>query len=141
MAKVKHRTDRREDDFYETMPAVDPIRSNGARRVVTDEYDRLSTEDVVVSAITYVTSIIEILLFTRLILRLFGSISTNAIVSFIYAVTRPLIAPFANMFGITTIDYSIGTIEIVTIVAMIAYVLIAWALIGLVRLFRDARAT
>lgn len=77
----------------------------------------------------YIVNIIEILLVFRFILRMFGANPNAGFSSFIYNLTYPLVAPFINVFGISEVQNN--TIEWPTILAMIIYWLIGWAIVKL----------
>ncbi len=75
----------------------------------------------------YILGILEVLLAFRFILKLTGANATAGFTSFIYGITFPFAAPFLNVFRITRVEGSI--FEWTTILAMLVYWLIAWAII------------
>src|SRR6185436_6140184 len=77
----------------------------------------------------YILGILEALLAFRFVLKLLGANSAAGFTSFIYGVTLPFVGPFLNVFHITKIEGSI--FEWTTILAMLVYWLIAWAIIKL----------
>ena len=78
----------------------------------------------------YLLSVLEALLAFRFILKLLGANPGAGFTSFIYTVTYPLVAPFLNVFRITSVEGSV--FEWTTLLAMLVYWLIA---VGLIRLF------
>lgn len=81
---------------------------------------------------------IDILIFVRFILLLFGARTGVPFVDFWYNLTAPLIAPFAGMFGnIDTYNtYTGQRIEIEALVAIVIYSLIGYLFVLAVRLLR-----
>lgn len=83
-------------------------------------------------AIYLIFGIIEGLLAIRFVLRLLGANPNAGFASAINAVTRPFMAPFANLFGTPAAGGNV--VELNAIVAIIVYALIAWVLVKLARL-------
>jgi hypothetical protein len=77
----------------------------------------------------YLTGLIEVLLAFRFILKLLGANPSAGFSSFIYGVSYPFAAPFLNVFRITQVAGSV--FEWTTMLAMLVYWLIAWAIIKL----------
>lgn len=72
-------------------------------------------------------------------LRAFGANSGADFSRFIYAISTPLVAPFAGLFG--NPQSSGGVLELHSIVALIVYALLAWLLTRLAWLvFGDTRS-
>jgi hypothetical protein len=62
----------------------------------------------------------------RVVLKLIGANANNAFASFLYGTTGIFVAPFASLFPAPSADGMV--LEISTILAMIIYALIFWAL-------------
>jgi hypothetical protein len=77
----------------------------------------------------YVLSILEVLLAFRLVLKLLAANSAAGFTSFIYGITKPFASPFLSVFGITKVQGSV--FEWTTVLAMIVYWLVAFAIIKL----------
>ncbi len=77
----------------------------------------------------YVFGILEALLAFRFILKLLAANPNAGFSDFIYTVTYPFVAPFSNVFSRAVIVDSV--IEWTTLLAMLVYWLIAWAVIKL----------
>lgn len=77
----------------------------------------------------YILGLLEALLAFRFVLKLMGANPTAGFTSFIYAVTWPFTAPFLAVFSKTTVLGSI--FEWTTLLAMIVYYLIAFAIVRL----------
>ncbi len=123
------------------------VPSNVTRKTVIREH---SPESVIVNTprdtsgkvmifrayqvIWYILGIIESLLIIRFILRLTGARTASGFVRMIYDLTLPLIAPFRGIYP--TVNVEGAYFEAITIVAMIIYLLIAWALVYLFQLVK-----
>ena len=77
----------------------------------------------------YVLTILEAVLAFRFFLKLLGANPGAGFTHFIYAVTWPFTAPFLAVFPRTEISGSV--FEWTTLLAMVVYWLIAWAIIRL----------
>lgn len=74
--------------------------------------------------------ILQSLFLIRILLRLFDANEQNAFVDVIYSITAFFLSPFRNIFS--NIELNEGMIlEINTLIAMIVYALIAWAIISI----------
>lgn len=77
----------------------------------------------------YVLAVLEALLAFRFVLRMLGANPNAGFTDFIYALTRPFVQPFINVFRA---DYVAGAVfEWTTLLAMFVYWLIAWAIVKL----------
>jgi len=87
--------------------------------------------------IALVFTVVEVLLLIRFALKLFGANADQSLVSAIYGVTEPLIAPFRGVFAQPT-----GTpvVEIATLLAIIFFVLVAALIVAVVRAVTGRRA-
>ena len=87
--------------------------------------------------IALVFTVVEVLLLIRFALKLFGANPDQSLVSAIYGVTEPLIAPFRGIFA-----QPAGTpvVEIATILAIIFFVLVAALIVAVVRAVTGRRA-
>ena len=114
------------------------IRETGpAERNVVFEEDDVSYAtgySPLARVVWYVLGIINTLLGLRFLLRLFGANPAAAFTDFIYAVTSPLVSPFRNVIPATGIGS--GVVEWSTLLAMLVYWLLAYAI---VRLFAVSR--
>jgi hypothetical protein len=87
-----------------------------------------------IQIIWYLAGLIETLLTFRVILKLLGANPSAGFSSFIYSISYPLAAPFLNVFRITQVKGSV--FEWTTLLAMLVYWLIAWAIIKLLMMSR-----
>jgi hypothetical protein len=84
----------------------------------------------------YVLGIIEAFLAFRLIFKLLGANAGNTFVSLIYSISGALLAPFSGIFR-TAVSKGIETksvLEPATIIAMIVYAVIAYAIVRLIEI-------
>ncbi len=86
--------------------------------------------------IWYILGVVEVLLVSRILLKLIGANLNSGFTSFIYSISAPLASPFKGVLGVTTSLES--TIEWSTIIAMVVYAVVAF---GLVRLFQLIKPT
>jgi hypothetical protein len=77
----------------------------------------------------YIVGVVEVLLGFRFILKLLAANPAAGFTTFIYGITEPFAAPFLNVFRIPRVEGSI--LEWTTLLAMLVYLLIAWAIIKL----------
>lgn len=85
----------------------------------------------VYSIIAYIANSIEGILAIRLLLRLLGANTATPFVRFMNTISAPLVSPFRGIFANTQVNGS--TIEWYTVIAMVAYAVIAYALIRLIQ--------
>lgn len=86
--------------------------------------------------IWYALGVVEVLLVSRILLKLIGANLTSGFTSFIYSISAPLAAPFKGVLGVSTSMDSV--IEWSTIIAMVVYAVIAF---GIVKLFQLIKPT
>lgn len=89
---------------------------------------------IVVSLISVITGVIETLLVLRFIFRVAGANPSSGFVDFMYAISGPLVAPFAGIFGTPPVARGAvvaSVFEWSTIVALIIYGVIGAFLIRL----------
>jgi YggT family protein len=79
----------------------------------------------VVNIIYFLFGALELLLIVRVVLHLIGANAENGFANFIYAFSAPFVVPFASLFQNLALSTT-ATLEITTIIAMIAYAILAW---------------
>ena len=82
----------------------------------------------IVNIIYFLFGIVEFLLAIRVILKLIGANEANGFANFIYGLSAPLVALFANLVQ-NPVFNTTSIIEITTIIAMLVYAIMA-GLIG-----------
>ncbi|MDO8435246.1 MAG: YggT family protein [bacterium] len=97
-----------------------------------DSYNSPSTKPIYhgTRIIWYVVGLIDVLLAFRFFLKLFGANATAGFTTLVYSVTKPLAAPFLNVFRQGRLENNV--FEWTTLLAIFVYWLIGW---GIIRLF------
>lgn len=113
---------------HERVTYAEPgVASEHVETVATDPYaPRRAAAYRVRQAIYLLFGIIEGLIAIRFALRLLGANPDAGFAAFVYGVTAPLLAPFVGLFG--TPQYNGSVLELHSIVAIVAYALLAWVL-------------
>ena len=75
----------------------------------------------------YILGLLEAILAFRFILKLLAANPNAGFSNFIYTISYPFAAPFLNVFRISRVEGNI--FEWTTLLAMIVYLLIAWAIV------------
>lgn len=85
--------------------------------------------------IYFIFGLIEGLIAIRAVLRLLGANPNSGFASFIYGITAPFVAPFKGLFSEPA--FGRAELEFSSLVAIIVYALLAYALVRLLYLFAD----
>jgi uncharacterized protein YggT (Ycf19 family) len=117
--------------------AVTPVAPVRTSR--TDIYRSGGYNDRTVQIVWWVVGLIDTLIAIRFLLKMFGANTTSAFVSFMYALTDPMVAPFHGIFNTAAAGRSVFEPE--SIVAIIIYTLIGWGIVSLIRLMARNRTT
>lgn len=110
-------------------PVVDtgsPQKAYGTKKAIFRLYQ----------VIWYILGVVEVLLASRIILKLIGANLNSGFTSFIYSISAPLTSPFRGVLGETASLTNV--IEWSTIIAMAVYAVVAF---GLVKLFQLIKPT
>lgn len=91
------------------------------------QYETKKTIFRAYQVIWYILGVLEILLLFRLFLKAVAANPSSGFTQFIYTVTEPFAGPFLGVFRIDTVNGSV--FEWTTILAMVVYFLIAYALV------------
>ncbi len=86
---------------------------------------------LIISLLNFVVALAEILLGLRILLRLLAANPATPFVNWIYDMSEPLLAPFANMFPSPTLEEG-AVLDFSAIFAVIIYALIGYLLVELV---------
>lgn len=91
--------------------------------------------------IYWILGILEILLVSRFVLRLFGANPNSAFVDWIYNLSAIFVAPFQGIFPTSATDGAVTTavFEPATLVAIIFYAVLAWGIAKLISIFAGER--
>jgi uncharacterized protein YggT (Ycf19 family) len=99
---------------------------------VTEDTPAVYTSRTSASSIVYyLLDVLEVVLGFRLLLKLLGANAANGFTNLIYNITEPLVAPFRGILPSTTPSGVV--IEWASIIAMLVYALIAYAIVSLIR--------
>lgn len=126
-----------------TRTQAEGVTENGeavqSERVVRRQETDAPASGVAQNIIYLLYGILAGLLTFRLLFSLLGANRSNGFANFIYSVTGPFVAPFRSLFSVdTTIGDGTKRFELETLVALLVFGLIAWVLVRLVRVKRDA---
>jgi len=91
------------------------------------------------AVVGFIAGVVDILIAARFLGKLFGASAQSAFVSFIYTVSGPLVAPFQGIFG--NGGSKANSFETADLVAIVAYAVIAWGLVMLIRIITAPRGT
>lgn len=98
---------------------------------VGDETPVEQTTNVAARIISFIGGVIMALLGLRFLLMLLGANRGNGLVDFIYSASYPFAAPFFGIFNYQQ-QFGVSRFEFETLIAIVIYGLITWALIRLV---------
>ncbi len=84
------------------------------------------------AVIDFIITLVAALLGLRIVLKLFGANEANAVVQAIYAVSWPLVAPFADVFPSLALEQGY-VLEFATVFALVLYAVVAHIITTLVR--------
>lgn len=103
--------------------------------VATGHYVHRSVSDMLsmfVGRLVFTASfIITTILGLRFLLSVIGANPSNPIAHFIYNVSSPLVTPFVGLFNYTP-HYGISNFDFESLIALVAYGIIAWIIVALV---------
>ena len=108
----------------------DCVTSVLSKLTVSAMYRTLFTT-VLINVINFIFGISILALIIRFLLRLLGANPASGFTQFIYNSTNPLLDPFRNIFSPYVLDPG-NVIEFSTLLAIIAYALIAYLLVELI---------
>ena len=101
---------------------------------------RSNTYMWLVNSIYWLAGMLEILLGLRFILRLFGANPQNEFAQFINNLSAPFIAPFSTLFISPTSGGGANIFDINIVIAIIAYALLSYLTVSLIRFIFYQRA-
>jgi YGGT family len=99
-----------------------------------NKYTILRSGSGITRVIATIFSIIEMLLVFRFILKLLGANAENGLIQGLYDITQPLIGLFEGIFATmnTNIFGILGVFEPATVIAVVVFSFLEWALLKLV---------
>jgi len=109
---------------------ADARLSSDHRRHQVHTESRVGVEVVVTRIVYWAFGVIEALLAVRFLLRLLGANPEAAFTAFIYRLTEALLSPFEAVFPTQNVEGAV--FEWTTLLAIVVYALVAWAITALV---------
>ncbi len=94
---------------------------------------RSNTYKWIVNSIFWLVGMLEILLTTRFLLRLFGANPDNEFAQIISNLSAPFIAPFSTLFISPTANKGINIFDLNVMVAIVVYAILSYLIVSLVR--------
>ena len=91
------------------------------------------------AVVGFLVGVVDIFVAARFLGKLFGASSQSAFVNFIYQVSSPMVAPFKGIFG--NGGSNTNSFETASLVALIAYAVIGWGLVMLIRIMTAPKGT
>jgi hypothetical protein len=91
------------------------------------------------AVVGFIVGVVDILIAARFLGKLLGASAQSAFVNFIYSVSGPLVAPFQGIFG--NAGSKANSFETADLVAIVAYAVISWGLVMLIRIVTAPRGT
>ncbi len=89
-----------------------------------------ASTNFVAGVVSFIGGLIVALLGIRFVLMLLGANQNNGFVDFIYTASRPFAAPFFGMFNYQE-RFGVSRFEYETLIAIVVYALITWAIVWL----------
>lgn len=90
-----------------------------------------------IAFIWFVAGVVDILIALRFVCKLFAASTLSSFIVFLYSITDPLVAPFQGIFGEPAARGAV--LEPASLVAIVVYLLIAWGVVTLFRIFSRRR--
>jgi hypothetical protein len=91
------------------------------------------------AVVGFIVGLVDIFIAARFLGKLLGASAQSAFVSFIYSVSGVLVAPFQGIFG--NGGSKANSFETADLVAIVAYAVIGWGLVMLIRIMTAPRGT
>lgn len=132
-------------ESYEPTQPVEPVEPVARVRPAAYVRERAAVPTATVSPVWRLAQLVYViagivitLIILRVILKALAANAGAGFTSFIYGLTAPLVAPFQGIFA--TPQSSNGSVfELSSIVAIIVYALVAWAVVRLIEVLGQRR--
>jgi uncharacterized protein YggT (Ycf19 family) len=138
-------TDYQQTTTHETRtvdPRVDPYGAPAAAtssvRTTESAYVASGPGGATVASrvVTFAFGVLQALLILRIILLLLVANPGNDVVSFIFNITQPFVAPFVGMFSLNHVTADQGSVlDVAAIVALIGWTLVEALVLAAIRIF------
>lgn len=87
----------------------------------------------------FIVGVVDIVIAARFLGKLLGASAQSSFVNFIYGLSAPLVAPFQGIFGDG--GSKTNSFETSDLVAIVAYAVIGWGLVMLIRILTAPHGT
>src|ERR1700737_1065328 len=87
----------------------------------------------------FVVGVVDIIIAPRFLGKLFGAPAHSAFFNFIHQVSGPLVPPFTGIFGDS--GSKTNFLETASLVALVAYAVIGWGIVVLIRIATAPKGT
>jgi hypothetical protein len=91
------------------------------------------------AVVGFIAGAIDILIAARFLGKLLGASGQSAFVNLIYSVSGPFVAPFQGIFG--NPGSKANSFETADLVAIVAYAVVGWGLVMLIRIMTAPHGT
>ena len=129
--KETHRVDNAGNDVHDT--------SSYHNNAETETAPHTDPQNLAARVVWYIAGILLGILAIRFLLALLGANPSNPFANFIYILSYPFVAPFFTLFSYN-LRYGVAHFEAYTLVAMVVYGLIAYAIARLITINRATTA-
>jgi len=123
-------------------PRVDPygapVAATNSVRTTESAYVAAGPGGATVASrvVTFAFGVLQALLILRIILLLLVANPGNDVVSFIFNITQPFVAPFVGMFSLNHVTADQGSVlDVAAIVALIGWTLVEALVLAAIRIF------
>jgi len=114
-----------------------PVPAPASAPVAISEEGRYNFRAAAV--VGFIVGVVDIVIAARFLGKLLGASAQSAFVNFIYQVSAPLVAPFQGIFGDG--GSKANSFETSDLVAIVAYAVIGWGLVMLIRIITAPHGT
>jgi hypothetical protein len=91
------------------------------------------------AVVGFIVGAVDIIIAARFLGKLLGASAQSSFVNFIYGLSAPLVAPFQGIFGDG--GSKANSFETSDLVAIVAYAVIGWGIVMLIRIITAPRGT
>ena len=91
------------------------------------------------AVVGFIVGVVDIVIAARFLGKLLGASAQSSFVNLIYGLSAPLVAPFQGIFGDG--GSKANSFETSDLVAIVAYAVIGWGLVMLIRIITAPRGT
>jgi len=124
--------DPRVDPYGAPAPTTNSVRTTESAYVASGPGGATVASRVV----TFAFGVLQALLILRIILLLLVANPGNDLVSFIFNITQPFVAPFVGMFSLNHVTADQGSVlDVAAIVALIGWTLVEMLVLAAIRIF------